>query len=93
MVRIRVKGKPYTNEAGEKRKLVKTLERRYKFEGTEGWKKDNSIPLWSGQTIKDVIPSMYSGTNFRLKSYKTKKINPKRTIVYQILQKRCKYHD
>lgn len=73
------------------RKLKKTLERVYKFENSKnGWQKDTSIPLWEGQTIKDVIPSMYDGTNFKLKSYTTEKLNKNTTLVKQILLMRYK---
>jgi hypothetical protein len=70
------------------REQKKVLERMYRFEGNKEWQKDTSIVLWKGEKIKEVIPRMYDGTNFKIIKYTTKRITPTRTIVYQTLKQK-----
>jgi hypothetical protein len=72
----------------ENRKPKKQLIRKYKFEGQHKYNNDTPLPLWEGQKITDVINGIYSGTNFYLVGYRTKKLNKNKTLVLETIAKK-----
>jgi hypothetical protein len=70
------------------RNKKKDIERYVRVYPHKKYYKDVSLPIWEGQNIKRVIKDIYYGTNFQLKNYKTKKITPAKTIVYETIESR-----